>query len=406
MPKKLLIADDSITIQKVMTITFPSRDYELVIVGNGDDAIKKSLEVKPDLVIADIGMPGKNGYEVCETIKKTPELKNVPVLLLSGAFEPFDANRAKAVGADDYIVKPFETQALINKVNELLQKSAQVSETEEKPVEAEIEESLSAELGEVVETGRAEEVAEEAVAEAVPEAEEAIEEAVEAVEAEEVKEAPSEVVSAKAAEEQAPEDLWSMEGFEGVEEKAESKPAEAPEAIEVQEEVAEEPIREIGGEMPEAVEAGEEEIVPLAEEFGAEPVSQEEAIPVEEFEEGITFEEVKEAEPVAEMQEELAPQAPLESEEVVAEAKQLPEEMVQKTEVKEVISKEEISREIEKQVSEVLARLLPRLVEKITEEVVGSIARGFVKEAIERSNIHEVTRKMIEDELKKSHKNQ
>ena len=69
MSKKILLADDSITIQKVISITFANEDYDLIIVGDGDTAVAKIKEIKPDLVIADIAMPGKTGYEVCEIIK-------------------------------------------------------------------------------------------------------------------------------------------------------------------------------------------------------------------------------------------------------------------------------------------------------------------------------------------------
>ncbi len=124
MGKKILLADDSITIQKVISITFSSPDYEITTVDNGNDAIKKAGEVRPDIILTDIVMPGKNGYEVCDTVKSNPSLQSIPVLLLTGAFEAFDEQRAKQVGADSWLSKPFETQALIDKVNILLSKPA------------------------------------------------------------------------------------------------------------------------------------------------------------------------------------------------------------------------------------------------------------------------------------------
>ncbi len=120
MPKKLLLADDSITIQKVIAITFANEDYTLTTVSNGDEAIQKAQELKPDLIMADVMMPGKNGYEVCEIVKKDPQLKDIPVLLLTGTFETFDEKRSLQVGATGYITKPFESQALIDKVNQLI----------------------------------------------------------------------------------------------------------------------------------------------------------------------------------------------------------------------------------------------------------------------------------------------
>lgn len=120
MPKTLLLADDSVTIQKVVGISFANEDVVLLTVDNGDDAVLRAREARPDLVLADVMMPGKDGYEVCETLKSDPELRHVPVLLLSGTFEPFDAERARRAGADGHITKPFEAQALVDQVNALL----------------------------------------------------------------------------------------------------------------------------------------------------------------------------------------------------------------------------------------------------------------------------------------------
>ncbi len=120
MSKKLLLADDSITIQKVIQITFAHEDYELTITDNGDAALTKAQEIKPDLVMADVYMPGKNGYELATAIKQDPALQHVPVLLLAGSFEPFDEEKAMSCQADAWIEKPFESQKLIDKVAELL----------------------------------------------------------------------------------------------------------------------------------------------------------------------------------------------------------------------------------------------------------------------------------------------
>jgi len=120
MPKTILLADDSVTIQKVVGISFANEDVVLVTVDNGDDAVLRARETRPDLVLADVAMPGKDGYEVCNVIKTDPDLRHVPVLLLSGTFERFDEDRARTVGADGHITKPFEAQALVDRVNQLL----------------------------------------------------------------------------------------------------------------------------------------------------------------------------------------------------------------------------------------------------------------------------------------------
>ena len=117
---KILLADDSITIQKVVNLTFDDEGIEVVAVSNGDHAERKLGEVNPDLVLADIFMPGKNGYELCESIKQNPQYSNVPVVLLVGAFEPFDQNEARRVGADDHLTKPFESRKLVETVRRLI----------------------------------------------------------------------------------------------------------------------------------------------------------------------------------------------------------------------------------------------------------------------------------------------
>jgi CheY-like chemotaxis protein len=123
MGKKILLADDSITIQKVIELTFSDEDFEVVTVGNGRLAMEKVQEVRPDVVLCDIIMPEKDGYEVCDFIKKNPALAHTPVLLLTGAFEPFDQERAARVRCDGYLAKPFEPETLIAKVKELLAKA-------------------------------------------------------------------------------------------------------------------------------------------------------------------------------------------------------------------------------------------------------------------------------------------
>jgi CheY-like chemotaxis protein len=117
----ILLADDSITIQKVVGIIFGSDDYSLTIVDNGRAAIQKAQELQPDILVIDALMPGMSGYEVCEAIRKNAALATKPILLLTGSFEPFDEEKARQCGADDHIVKPFESQQIVAKIQELYQ---------------------------------------------------------------------------------------------------------------------------------------------------------------------------------------------------------------------------------------------------------------------------------------------
>ena len=123
MAHTLLLADDSVTIQRVIELTFADEDVHVVAVSDGDEAIARLNKTPPDIVLADVGMPGKNGYEVAQHIKSTPRLAHIPVVLLTGAFEPIDQAKAAAAGCDGVLAKPFEPQLVIGRVKELLSKS-------------------------------------------------------------------------------------------------------------------------------------------------------------------------------------------------------------------------------------------------------------------------------------------
>jgi CheY-like chemotaxis protein len=119
-PHTLLLADDSVTIQRVIELTFADEDVQVVAVGDGEQAIAILNTRPPDIVLADIGMPKADGYEVAQHIRATLSLAHIPVVLLTGAFEPVDEARAAAVGIDAVLTKPFEPQLVITKVKELL----------------------------------------------------------------------------------------------------------------------------------------------------------------------------------------------------------------------------------------------------------------------------------------------
>jgi CheY-like chemotaxis protein len=120
MPHKLLLADDSVTIQRVIELTFADEDVQVIAVGDGQQAIERIEAERPDIVLADVGMPERDGYEVAAFVKHTAHLAHIPVLLLTGAFEPVDEQRASAVGCDGVLAKPFEPHMVITRVKELL----------------------------------------------------------------------------------------------------------------------------------------------------------------------------------------------------------------------------------------------------------------------------------------------
>ena len=120
MSKKLLLADDSVTIQRVIELTFSGEDVQVLTASDGEEAVTRITADKPDIVLADIGMPKRSGYDVSAFVKGKPELSHIPVLLLAGAFEPVDDAKAKEVQCDGVLVKPFEPQQVIARVRELL----------------------------------------------------------------------------------------------------------------------------------------------------------------------------------------------------------------------------------------------------------------------------------------------
>lgn len=171
MGSKILVADDSITIQKVIGLSFANEDFILETADNGDEALQKAQASSPDLVIADTNMPGLSGYEVCESIRRDPKLAHIPVILLTGTYEVFDEDRAKQVGANDHLTKPFESQVLIKKVKQLLATQPAVASTPPTPAikTAEPEPVEEIEAFEEIETIEAMEEIEEVPAASMPE---------------------------------------------------------------------------------------------------------------------------------------------------------------------------------------------------------------------------------------------
>ena len=120
MTVRLLVADDSATIQKIVSLAFSDEDVVIQSAFSGESALETLQSFRPDLVLADVFMPGCSGYEVCARIKQDSNLANIPVILLVGTFEAFDELEAARVKSDGYLTKPFDTSELIQTVHSLI----------------------------------------------------------------------------------------------------------------------------------------------------------------------------------------------------------------------------------------------------------------------------------------------
>ncbi len=120
MGKKILLAEDSLTIRTVFEYAFAQTDLTLTSVDNGTDAVRLAMETSPDLVIADVTLPGKDGFEVGGELRASEKTKSIPVLILAGSIVPFDEERFKKCSAAGVIFKPFESHEMLEKVQEIL----------------------------------------------------------------------------------------------------------------------------------------------------------------------------------------------------------------------------------------------------------------------------------------------
>jgi len=121
---KILVADDNSNIQKMVGLALKDQGIDVVAVGNGEAAVRKIADLRPDLVLADVFMPVRNGYEVCQFVKMDAALSHIPVILLVGAFDPLDEQEAQRVGADGVLKKPFiPPDPLISMVKSALQRA-------------------------------------------------------------------------------------------------------------------------------------------------------------------------------------------------------------------------------------------------------------------------------------------
>jgi len=121
---RILLADDSPHAQRMGERILSEEGFEVVTVSDGDSALIRLTDVDPDLVLADIGMPNRSGYEVCEYVKISPHHRHTRVLLMAGAQETVDEAESRRVKADGVVKKPFEASVLVDTVRQLLKQAA------------------------------------------------------------------------------------------------------------------------------------------------------------------------------------------------------------------------------------------------------------------------------------------
>ena len=129
MRKKLLLAEDSLTIRKVFELALSRSDIAVTAVDNGEDAVRLAGEIFPDLVVADLTLPGKNGFAVATELRAMEKTEKIPVLILSGTLVPLDEARFKASGARGVLFKPFESRELLENIERLLREGTSVPES-------------------------------------------------------------------------------------------------------------------------------------------------------------------------------------------------------------------------------------------------------------------------------------
>jgi DNA-binding response OmpR family regulator len=118
--KKILVVDDEPHVIKSLTFVLTKEGYDVSSAENGEDAMAKIRQSKPSLVFLDVMMPRKNGYEVCQEVKKDSGLRDIRVIMLTAKGQEADREKGLNVGADEFMTKPFSPMGIVEKVKELL----------------------------------------------------------------------------------------------------------------------------------------------------------------------------------------------------------------------------------------------------------------------------------------------
>lgn len=117
---KILVVDDEVYILHILDFSLGAEGFDVVTANNGELAVEKAIQEKPDLIVLDVMMPVLDGYETCRRLKREPETKHIPVILLTAKGREADKRLGFEVGAVDYIVKPFSPNRLIGRIEEII----------------------------------------------------------------------------------------------------------------------------------------------------------------------------------------------------------------------------------------------------------------------------------------------
>ena len=129
--EKILVVDDEEHIAELISYNLTSNGYKVITANNGNDAVKLAVEEKPNLILLDLMIPGKDGYDVCKDVRSNSEIRNTPIIMLTAKSEELDKILGLELGADDYITKPFSVRELLARVKAVLRRFS-ISEPESK----------------------------------------------------------------------------------------------------------------------------------------------------------------------------------------------------------------------------------------------------------------------------------
>ncbi len=118
--KKILVVEDELISQKILSVRLEVNDYKVITAQDGEEALKKAKEEKPDLIILDLMIPKINGYEVCRMLKFDDEYKDIPIIVLSSLSLQEEREKAFKSGADEYFIKPFDLDLLLVKIKSII----------------------------------------------------------------------------------------------------------------------------------------------------------------------------------------------------------------------------------------------------------------------------------------------